>query len=470
MLSPALSAGCISPHLLPPDLADGAVIDVDAGGVGAPDDAGGGPAVLDGAVQFPNGAGSAAHVTSGGGAIDTAGPFFQSLGANDRACVTCHDPEDGWSVTTAGIQARFAATQGTDPIFRVNDGASCPDAEISTAEARRTAFSLLLNRGVIRVELPIPADAEFELVASAGRLCAETASGAVSVYRRPLPATNLKFISAVMWDGRLTSAGQSIRQDLEDQANAATLGHAQASAPLPEATRRQIVDFELGLFTAEAVSSRAQALDAAGASGGPAALATFPFAFGLNDDPHQASVFTIFDAWSGLGGDAVDDARAQIARGQEIFNHRSFSLLRPPGPNGGPPPLPGPGPGQELVQCGTCHETPNVGTNSAARFVNLGISDPPLNNGDLPIYTLRNKATGAQVQTTDPGRALISGKWADLGAFKVPSLRGLAARTPYFHNGLFHGLDDVVEFYDRRFGIGLSAQDRADLVAFLSSL
>jgi cytochrome c peroxidase len=71
---------------------------------------------------------------------------------------------------------------------------------------------------------------------------------------------------------------------------------------------------------------------------------------------------------------------------------------------------------------------------------------------------------------TDPGRALITGKCADIGRVKGPILRGLAARAPYFHNGSAATLRDAVEFYDRRFDIGFTEQQKADLVAFLSAL
>ena len=54
--------------------------------------------------------------------------------------------------------------------------------------------------------------------------------------------------------------------------------------------------------------------------------------------------------------------------------------------------------------------------------------------------------------------------------FKGPILRGLAARAPYFHNGLAATLADVVDFYNGRFKIGLSAQERSDLIAFLKAL
>src|SRR5262249_21425636 len=89
---------------------------------------------------------------------------------------------------------------------------------------------------------------------------------------------------------------------------------------------------------------------------------------------------------------------------------------------------------------------------------------------DLPLYTLRNLATGQVRKTSDPGRALLSGKWKDIGKFKGPVLRGLAARAPYFHNGLAADLEAVVDFYETRFSIGLTARQNADLGAFLEAL
>jgi cytochrome c peroxidase len=57
-----------------------------------------------------------------------------------------------------------------------------------------------------------------------------------------------------------------------------------------------------------------------------------------------------------------------------------------------------------------------------------------------------------------------------MSLFKGPVLRGLPARAPYFHNGFAATLADVVEFYNSRFNIGLNAQEKADLVAFLRAL
>ena len=96
---------------------------------------------------FDNATGAAATF-SPAGKIDLTGPFFQSMGTNGRACVTCHQPSIGWTVTPQNIQARFDATNGTDPIFRTNDGSNSPTADVSTVEARRSAYSMLLNLGL----------------------------------------------------------------------------------------------------------------------------------------------------------------------------------------------------------------------------------------------------------------------------------------------------------------------------------
>jgi len=120
--------------------------------------------------------------------------------------------------------------------------------------------------------------------------------------------------------------------------------------------------------------------------------------------------------------------------------------------------------------CTTCHDTPNAGDHSVPAPLNIGLVDASRRTPDLPLYTFRNKTTGDTVQVTDPGRALVTGKWVDIGRFKGPVLRGLAARAPYFHNGFAADLPAVLEFYDTRFSIGLSDQEKSDLEAFLRGL
>jgi len=403
------------------------------------------------------------------GAIDLGNPFFQSLGTNGRACASCHQPSDGWSVTPSHIQARFDATDGLDPIFRTNDGSNSPFADVSTVDARRDAYDMLLTKGLIRVGIGVPAVREFDLVevddpyryASANEL---------SLFRRPLPSTNLGFLATVMWDGRETFAGQSVHFDLSDQANGATLGHAAAMNSLSDAVRQQIVNFELGLFTTQAVDHDAGNLGGQGATGGPVALSTKPFFVGINDvlsPGFNPRVFTMFDAWLNLHSadrDPFTDGRAAIARGQEIFNTRPLTISGVRGVNDvlGVPELPG--------TCTTCHDTPGAGDHSTSLPLDLGLTDESRRTPDMPLYTFQNKATGEIVKTTDPGRALITGKWKHMSLFKGPILRGLAARAPYFHNGSAATIGDAVDFYNTRFNLGLSAQERADLIAFLRAL
>ena len=102
--------------------------------------------------------------------------------------------------------------------------------------------------------------------------------------------------------------------------------------------------------------------------------------------------------------------------------------------------------------------------------IDIGVSAASRRTPDMPLYTLRCTATGEIVKTMDPGRALITGKCADIGKTKGPVLRALASRAPYFHNGSAATLMDVVQFYDERFNLALTPREKADLVAFLRAL
>jgi cytochrome c peroxidase len=412
-------------------------------------------------------------------------PFFQNLGTNDRTCFTCHQPQTGWTVSARSVQARFAASFGADPIFRLVDGATCPSDDVSTFGAKRQAYRLLLSRGLIRIGLPMPAGAEFQIITvddpygcntdpATGLTSATT--GIVSVYRRPLPSANLGFLSTIMWDGRESS--------LLDQARDATLGHAQADAAPTDEERQQIVDFETGLFTTQLFDIKAGFLNAAGANGGPTALQgqLGDFFIGVNDPlgqnpthaPFTSDIFDLYDAWAGLKGkDDVSKSRAAVARGEALFNSTPIEIRGVAGIN------------DVLVQdsvpgfCGTCHDTPNVGNHSVKAPLDIGVADagalspPGLDISGLPVFTLRCVAgpfAGRSYVVTDPGRALISAKCADIGKLKGPILRGLAARAPYFHNGSAATLMDVVNFYDERFHLNFTEQAKSDLVAFLGSL
>jgi cytochrome c peroxidase len=404
------------------------------------------------AIGFADSTGTGNTVTLGGGAIDTTGAFFTALGSNGRSCATCHDQTTGWSVTPAALQARFAATGGDDPAFRAIDGATSPTADTSTLAARQQAYALLLARGVFRIGLPIPDGADFTL-AAVDDPYGYASAAELSLFRRPRPSTNLTFTVQVMWDGR--------EPDLAHQAADATTGHEQA-ASAEAATMAAVAAFESTLVTAQDADAIAGVLPAAA---GPDPLCTQSFHAGINDSQSAAlggfdrDVFTLFDAWSHVTGtSAAAQRQASIARGQQIFDGRPFQITNVGG-------LP-----DQQGTCSTCHDTPNVGDHSVALPLDLGLAAANRRMPDEPLYTLRDTATGATVQLTDPGRALVTGQLADAGKFFVPVLRGLAMRAPYFHDGSARDLDAVVGFYRTRFHIQLSPQDQADLVAFLGAL
>jgi hypothetical protein len=269
-----------------------------------------------------------------------------------------------------------------------------------------------------------------------------------------------------------------MRADLAAQANDATTGHAQG-APLSPSQAEAVVDFELGLYTAQILDYGAGSLAAHGAEGGARALSGQPFCIGINDPLNMLpempgacaapsgglnpKVFTIFSAWD----DSHSPQRRAIARGEALFNSRTFVIDNVGGLNGGgADPIAGPLTGT----CTVCHNTPNSGNHSISMALNLGLTDAARRTADLPLYYLTNNSTHAIVTTTDPGRAMVTGKWSDIGKFKGPILRGLASRAPYFHNGSAATLGDAVDFYDTRFNIGLTRREKADLVAFLNAL
>ena len=128
---------------------------------------------------------------------------------------------------------------------------------------------MLLSKGVIRIGLKVPDRAEFEIVDVDDPYGCGAPLTEASMYRRPLPSTNVAFLSTVMWDGRETVPGQAIAGDLTTQAMDATTGHAQGAAPSP-VQLKAIVDFELQLFTAQTHDQRAGSLSAQEARGGAA--------------------------------------------------------------------------------------------------------------------------------------------------------------------------------------------------------
>jgi hypothetical protein len=258
------------------------------------------------------------------------------------------------------------------------------------------------------------------------------------MYRRPLPSTNLNFLSTIMWDGREPS--------LEHQAIDATLGHAQGNLPGPSSAQlAQIVDFETGLFTAQSYDDHARSLhapptqsklvvpipgtnplqcaeDSMAQTGGALALAELSpdFFIGINDPlglnpcgtPFTADIFDLYAAWTNLDGKSeTTNFRKSVARGEAVFNTKPIDITGVAGLNDvlNQGSIPG--------HCGTCHDTPNVGDHSVKAPLDIGIADAnavsALDVSGLPVFTLQctspqSPLFGQTFNVTDPGRALIA--------------------------------------------------------------
>ena len=453
--------------------------------------------------------------------LDGTNKFFDpSLGTNGQACVTCHQPDQAFTLNVDEIQAAFSSSGGSDPLFRLNDTADRPDADPSAPDT----FKLFLDMGIIRIGRPVPATADFTVepqnTLRFGQLPNPNDPQApgkttLSLFRRPLVNTNVRFDSAVLWDGRASIA------DMRTQVKNAAKGLLLATTVL-DADADDVAAFMLGVFTDQVFDTSAGRmgagnLAAAGATSGVFNLLTLasdpaaPCLFAVNNAttpptlvltpltpptctpiiPENPHTVTLFDAWANLPSEGgVNAGRASIARGQELFNTVELHVpadIQIPGLTGG------------VAHCVTCHATNNIGNNpDPTFFVRIGTDsidiltalaaqDSRVNDlldraKELPEYCLRptsdptpfatsacGKAPG-DVKTTDPGRAMTTGKIADLGKFKPPILRGLTARSPYFHAGVADGIDNLINFYDARFNIGLTDQQREDLAAFLEAL
>lgn len=429
------------------------------------------------------------------GPLDESGPFFQSLGTNGRSCATCHIPANAFGLSAARAEDIYERARGRDPLFAPVDGAVCPVA----TEDHPLNFDLLRRYGLFRIALPLAANSQFTIsVVHDPYGCAlvtDPASGVltVSVYRRPLPATNLGFLTAVQFDGRETIAPLNNPQtyvanlitDLKHQALDATLGHAQASVAPTDAQLTQIVAFEGATTSAQAVDDTVGMLDSEGATGGPEFLSKTEFFPGINDSlggnpagvPFSPLAFNLYAEWE----TSRDPHRASVARGEGIFNTHPLVIKNVRGLNDAlnEPVING--------TCTTCHDAPNVGNHSLPVPLEIGTSrstqfepDPQiqaalreLSMPDLPIFEIvcnEGSHAGEITYTSDPGRATLTGLCTDVGRGKGPILRGLAARGPYFHNGSAATLNEVVEFYNQRFQMDLTEQEKHDLVSFLRTL
>lgn len=440
-----------------------------------------------------------------GGPVNTRGnPFFTSIGKNGRACVTCHQPTDGMSVSVKSVAERWTATHGKDPIFAAIDGSNCP----SLPQEATSSHSLLLTRGLFRIPRPWPRAPDGHPITPQFTIQVmhdptgcnldpiyglKSAHPTVSVFRRPRPAANLKYVTAygfvfdpktglplaidpqtgLRYAGNLMADGRV--RTLREQALDALRTHLQRYAPVSATQMREIIDFESHLYVAQSYDFAGGSLTADGAQGGPDALAAAKP--GVLDGPYDAQ-WAEFAAWSKDGHNphltAAERAfRASVVRGIDFFRSHTFLITDSAGLNsmnfGNP----------TRNSCSFCHNMTRTGMDVAPGQVDLGTANLPFADPapDLPLFKLTCKPQypphpflGRVVYTHDPGYALTTGKCEDIGKITIQDMRGIAARPPYFSNGSARTLRDIVNFYDRRYHIGLTERQKADLTNLLRVL
>jgi hypothetical protein len=376
-------------------------------------------------------------------------------------------------------------------LFNLVDEGNRPDADISTKQARKATFgpqtvNLAVTRFTRNISAAAAAAAEYSITAVEDPSGFPVTTSSFLNFRRPTHMANESKMSSIL---NTSGPVQDIPLTLANLLNGAAGLHEQRDVtnnPVPQAQRDAARDLLVGvpaltggLFFAQIKDKQAGRLDAEGANGGPAFLSTVPFYLGINTIPgpdpmgvaYTRKAFNIFDAWSVFAddnnchGNKRDEARGSIYRGQEIFNNHEFTISGVNGFNNVA------GIGDNFVgTCSSCHNVPNVGGHAVIRMMDIGTADEANCNPVLPILTVQNKTTMAVRRICDLGRGQGSGLWTEVAAFRVPPLRGLAARAPYFHNGSAKNIKQAIRYHEERFNIDLGHGRRKDLEAFLGAL
>ena len=363
--------------------------------------------------------------------------------------------------------------------------------------------SLVLNNGLIRIPLTVPPNTtdpsppQYTITAVQDPYgCALTTDSARAADRFGLSPAFAHHQSGFSKRRHVRRAGivhvyplnngqtfaANLNTDLTQQAIDATQTHAQATQ-IPTSTQlSQIVAFELALnsaqlldFFAGDLSRKAKEERNSCPHNRTIRESTILWVRIPRGNQFTPNVFTIYSSFQ----NSRNPQQASIARGEQIFNTQPLTISNVPGLTTGTQ--------QIMGTCTTCHDTLNVGNHSFPLPLDIGTgrsltyeTDPNIFAGlqqlqmpILPVFEL--------VCTQGP---LAGNYLLHLGSGQSPDFRSMqryrqrqrtyparsSSACPYFHNGVAANLQQVVNFYNRRFQIGLSEQQMQDLINFLQTL
>ena len=436
-------------------------------------------------------------------------------GTNGRACADCHVADDAFGLTPEHVQDLLE----NDP-----DNALFVDFDADVRGTDNPTFNNL-SHGLTRVLIPLPDN--MDVIDFAGNVITPP-DRVVEVWRAVPGVENVANSGPYLYDGRADTLEEQALGAIELHSQSthaigngplkriADFQSAQFSSDRAAFVASQIADgvpldaipipeddpmFEASLTPQEAAGKEVFDFACAGCHGGATGTQI------VDRDIHDALCF-----------DPLPDGN--LARTFDDLNNNGFLDLATEGGTLAFPAAPG-----------GCGEFLFIGITAQTVLGQIGFAfDPqPANVGvNFPMYRFRfyyddertqqwtdlppiplfdefgapltdeqgvpiaGPAGGPIPFTTDPGRALITGDPTDWEGFDSPQLRGIAKTAPYFHDNNVNTLEEVVELYSRAIlpaipggffppivptpqpsffpGESLSAQEKADLVAYLEIL
>ena len=372
---------------------------------------------------------------------------FRGLGSNGRACADCHMPSNNFQLSPAAAKARFEALQAArthnkhadDPLFRPVDA---DDFRVNGDNA--SDFSNLVDNGLIRVTMPLPANVRL-IDPATGQPSVETS---VDLWRAVLPVFNVAItgpdVVAPTWppgaprvpilgldpNGPNTQGGyqhDARFATLQEQARGALFAHAQVATEPPQRLLDDLAAFQKTLFSSRRVERLAHAILSGSAFPDPNPE--------LNELERQGKVVFTRACAQCHGGalhPSTTTPEAAIVRPIVRYHNIQDSCPRPATDG--------------FSQC------------------------PPRLNRNAQTYEI-TLASGATQRFTidDPGRLLLTGQIADLGVLDVTNLYGISRTAPYFHNNSAATLEEVLDHYVALFARAARLNPPPNLPPILSS-